>query len=353
MTKSFDSKTSLPIIAVTMGDPCGIGPEVIVKGLGEPSLHDVCHPFVIGDLAVIRADVARFTPKMRVVPIQSVSEAVFQYGRLHVLEPITHQIENNAARFMPGVMNVAASTAALKAIEMAAKLALALEIDGIATAPIHKEGMKGAGFAFPGHTEFFAEAAHTEHFGMMMIGGGMKIMLASIHLPLREAISQLNTQDLLKTLLLTDAALKRDFGQPHPHIAVAGLNPHAGERGILGQEEKSIIAPAIELALREGLNVSGPYPADTLFYQLRQGRFDAAVALYHDQALIPIKLLAFGSAVNITAGLPFIRTSVDHGTAFDIAGRAQADPGSLQEAVRWAAKMAGHRYPRLRRPNTQ
>lgn len=336
-----------------MGDPCGIGPEVIIKGLQEPSLHDICHPLVIGDLAVIRTEVTRFAPKMKVVPIQNVSEAVFQYGRLHVLESSGHGdnlSSGNAAQFMPGVMNAAAATAALKAIEMAAKLALALEIDGVATAPIQKEAMKGIGFAFPGHTEFFAEAAHTEHFGMMMVGGGMKIMLASIHLPLREAISQLNTQDLLKILRLTDTALKLDFGQPHPHIAVAGLNPHAGERGILGQEEKTILAPAIELALREGLNVSGPYPADTLFYQLHQGRFDAAVALYHDQALIPIKLLAFGCAVNITAGLPFIRTSVDHGTAFDIAGQAQADPGSLQEAVRWAAKMAGHRYPRLRRP---
>lgn len=330
-------------IAVTMGDPCGIGPEVIAKALNDPALHDLCDLIVVGDLEVMRAHFARFSPKLKVIPLRKISEGVFSEGVLHVLDIAMAESQTGAACFQPGTLSSDAAMAALKSIEIASKLALRGEVDAIATAPINKEAMKGIGFAFPGHTEFFAAAAHTDDYGMMMAGSGMKIMLASIHVPLSEAISQLNVQDLLKIIRLTHGSLKRDFGRTHAHIAVAGLNPHAGERGILGQEEKDVVAPAIKQAQSEGLNVSGPYPADTLFHKLYQGQFDAAVALYHDQALIPIKLLAFGCAVNITAGLPFIRTSVDHGTAFDIAGRGIADSGSLREAVRCAAEMARHR----------
>lgn len=327
-----------PTIAITMGDPSGIGPEVIIKGLGDTALQEICNPFVIGHLEVMATHATRYAPQQKMIAIQKVSEAVFKPGHLNILD-----IGMDGAHFRPGVLGADAASAALKSIELAAKLALRGEIDAIATAPIHKEAMKDIGFAFPGHTEFFANVANTNNFGMMMAGSGMKIMLASIHLPLADAISQLNTGDLLKSIRLTHRTLQRDFACADPHIAVAGLNPHAGEGGILGQEEKTIIAPAVKTAQSEGIHVSGPYPADTLFYKLHQGQFDAALALYHDQALIPIKLLAFGGAVNITAGLPFIRTSVDHGTAFDIAGQGIANPGSLQEAVRWAAKMARHR----------
>ncbi|MFQ5588871.1 MAG: 4-hydroxythreonine-4-phosphate dehydrogenase PdxA [Nitrospiria bacterium] len=342
------TKSAKPIVAVTMGDPAGIGPEVIVKGLLKENLYQTCNPFVIGDLKVMRDAASRFAPPLAVRPIRKVSEAAFQPGILEVLDISGDPPTQDATSCQPGTCHPKAATAAFKSIETAAKLALSREIDAVATAPIHKEGMKAIGFAFPGHTEFFAEASNEDHFGMLMVGGNLKIMLDSIHVPLKNAIAQLNAEGLLKTIRLCDAALKLDFGLTRPHIAVAGLNPHAGERGILGHEEKECIVPAVEAAQREGLRVSGPYPADTLFYKLEQGRFDAAVALYHDQALIPIKFAAFGCAVNITAGLPFIRTSVDHGTAFDIAGKGIADPGSLRAAVNRAAEMARHRYPRFR-----
>ncbi len=337
-----------PIIAITMGDPCGIGPEVIVKGLRDKGLYQVCQPLVIGNTMVMREAAAHFAPEILIRAVQKVSEAEFQPGQLDILDQNAGDETPEEPSFLPGVLNRHAAQAALKAIKTAAALALARDIHGIATAPINKEGMKDIGFAFPGHTEYFAKAANTDHFGMMMVGGRLKIMLTSIHIPLKDAIAQLNPDDLLNTLRLTGAALKQDFGLTRPHIAVAGLNPHAGERGLLGQEEKDSVLPAIQAAQKEGLHVSGPYPADTLFYKLQQQQFDAAVALYHDQALIPIKLIAFGNAVNLTAGLPFIRTSVDHGTAFDIAGQGIADPGSLQAAVRLAAVMASHRYAPLK-----
>ncbi len=351
MTEHANKKSARqkPCIAVTMGDPAGIGPEVIAKALCGMALHEVCNIIVIGDLEVMRAHATRFAPQQEVIPIQKVSEAIFQHDHCNILHLGEDESRREVPRFQPGVLSARAADTALKSIEIAAKLALRGEIDAIVTAPINKEAMKGIGFDFPGHTEFFAKAANTHDFGMMMAGRGMKIMLASIHLPLADAIAQLNTDDLFRIIRLTDKVLKLDFGRVHPKIAVAGLNPHAGERGIFGQEEKSIVRPAVEKAQAAGLNVSGPYPADTLFYKLHQGQFDAAVALYHDQALIPIKLLAFGDAVNITAGLPFIRTSVDHGTAFDIAGQGIADPGSLKEALRCAAEMVGHRFPDSRK----
>ncbi len=336
-----------PIIAITMGDPCGIGPEVIVKALRNKALYEGSNPLVIGDFNQIFTAASQFAPTLKVEAVQKVSECAFQFGLLEVLDISSGDQHKKFTPFRYGELNADAARSAFKSIEVAAKLALSHEIDGIATAPINKEGMKGIGFGFPGHTEFFAKAANENNFGMMMVGGGLLIMLASIHLPLRDAIAQLNSEDLFLSIQLTDAALKCDFGLKHPHIAVAGLNPHAGERGILGAEEKSAVAPAIERAKKEGLNVSGPYPADTLFYKLQQGRFDAALALYHDQALIPIKLLAFGGAVNITIGLPFIRTSVDHGTAFDIAGRGIADSGSMEAAVFLASEMAAHRHPKF------
>lgn len=345
MTEHVSKKTGLqkPTIAITMGDPCGIGPEVIAKALCDPGLDEICRLFVIGDLEVMRHQVTRFAPQKRMIAIEKVSEAIFQRDCLNILDIGSDERKAGRVRFEVGVMSADAARAALASITLAAKLALRGEIDAITTAPINKEAMKRIGFSFPGHTEFFAEHSHTKQFGMMMAGSGMKIMLASIHLPLADAISGLDAKKLFEIIHLTHHSLKRDFGLVHPKIAVAGLNPHAGENGIIGKEEIEHVRPAIKMAQTEGFNVSGPYPADTLFFKLHQGQFDAAVALYHDQALIPIKLLAFGGAVNITVGLPFIRTSVDHGTAFDIAGQGIADSGSLVEALRWAVEMARHR----------
>lgn len=328
-----------------MGDPSGIGPEVIAKGLLDKTLYTLCRPFVVGSFDQMKKAADLFAPELMLKPITALSEAQFTFGLLEVLD-----IDKDAGQspLTYGLPHPAGASMALASIRLAATLALNRTVDAIATAPIHKAAMKGIGFPFPGHTEFFAEAAAEKTFGMMMFGAGLKIVLNSIHLSLREAIAQLNKQDIADKIRLTAAALKKDFGIEKPRIAVAGLNPHAGEEGLFGEEETREVLPAVALAKKEGIYASGPHPADTLFYQLRTGRFDAAVALYHDQALIPIKLLAFGKGVNITIGLSFIRSSVDHGTAFDIAGKGLADPGSLQEAVRVAAGMAHHRYPQLK-----
>lgn len=329
-----------PVIAVTMGDPCGIGPEVIVKALLQKEPYALCRPFVIGDARAMSDAAARFAPALSIRPVKAPAEARFQQGVLDLLRTGREPLPS-----LPyGRPHPAASRAALEAITRAAEMALRGEIDGIATAPINKEGMKAIGFSFPGHTEFLADLAKTERFAMMMVGGGLRIALTTIHLSLREAIEQLRKETLLETIRLTNTAMKNDFGISAPRIAVTALNPHAGERGIFGDEEKREVLPAVETARQEGIDALGPYPADTLFYQLKIGLFDAAVSLFHDQALIPIKLLAFGNAVNVTIGLPFVRTSVDHGTAYDIAGKGIADAGSLGEALRLAAEMA-----RLRR----
>ncbi|HEY5599706.1 MAG TPA: 4-hydroxythreonine-4-phosphate dehydrogenase PdxA, partial [Candidatus Manganitrophaceae bacterium] len=324
-----------PIIAVTMGDPCGIGPEVIVKGLLEKGLYDLCRPFVVGNASWMEKAASLFAPALSIRPIQKLSEAAFRPGRLEVLDQAREVIP-----FQYGSPAPSAAASARDAIIAAARLALEGKADGMATAPIHKERMKEIGFAFPGHTEFLADLAGAKKAGMMMVGGGLKIMLATVHLSLQEAIAQTRKKNLLESIRLADAALRRDFGLPKPRIAVAALNPHAGEGGLFGEEERREVLPAVKAAQKEGIDAGGPTPADTLFHQLKEGRFDAAVALYHDQALIPIKLLAFGKAVNVTVGLPFIRTSVDHGTAYDIAGKGVADPGSLQEALKLAAQMA-------------
>lgn len=328
-----------PIIAVTMGDPSGIGPEVIVKGLTEKALYTLCRPFIIGDARWMSEAAARFAPGLSVRPIKTLADARFQEGTVEVLETSRKPLPS----WEYGQPHPEAARAALQAITLAGEMAMRGEIDGMATAPINKEGMKSIGFAFPGHTEFLADLAKTDRFAMMMVGGGLKITLTTIHLALREAIAQLREEMLLDAIRLTDAAMKGDFAIGTPRIAVAAINPHAGERGIFGDEEKQHLLPAVEAARREKINALGPFPADTLFYQLKTGRFDAAVAIFHDQALIPIKLLAFGNAVNVTIGLPFIRTSVDHGTAYDIAGRGIADPGSLREALKLAAQMAENR----------
>ena len=334
-----------PTLAITMGDPCGIGPEVIVKGLQESALSSICRPFVVGNARWMSAAAARFAPALSVRPIGTLAEAQFREGTLEVLETA----EEPLPPLEYGKPHPRAARAALQAITRAAEMALRGEIDGITTAPINKEGMKAIGFAFPGHTEFLADIAKTDRFAMMMVGGGLKITLTTIHLALREAITQLRKETLLDAIRLTDTAMKKDFGLHTPKIAVAALNPHAGESGLFGDEEKRAVLPAVEAARREGIHALGPFPADTLFHQLKEGRFDAAVALFHDQALIPIKLLAFGNAINVTIGLPFIRTSVDHGTAYDIAGKGIADPGSLREALKLAAEMAENRKRRADR----
>jgi 4-hydroxythreonine-4-phosphate dehydrogenase len=326
-----------PVLAMTMGDPCGIGPEVIVKTFAEGI--GGCRSVVVGDAGWMQEAAARFAPSISVRKIAALSEARFDGQTIEVIDCKT----DNTEPFMCGKASQRGATAALLALEWAVQAARDGEVDGIVTGPIHKEAMQKIGFGFPGHTEFFAERAGVTSFGMMMVGGGLSITLATIHLALREAIGQISPDLVLKMIRLTDQAMKIDFGRKAPRIAVAALNPHAGEGGLFGDEERRKILPAVQAAQLDGIDVSGPYPADTLFWRAKRGEFDAVVALYHDQALIPIKLLAFGDAVNVTLGLPFVRTSVDHGTAYDIAGRGVADPGSFRSALTLAIEMAKNR----------
>jgi 4-hydroxythreonine-4-phosphate dehydrogenase len=245
-----------------------------------------------------------------------------------------------AETVLPGHPNPHLGGAVLKYIRLAARWALKGQVEAMVTAPISKEVIRQNRPSFTGHTEFLARQSKTKLFGMMLAGERLKVSLVTIHLPLKKALRVLNTQKILNTIKLTHHTLTVGFGVKEPRLAVAGLNPHAGEQGAFGSEEETMILPAVQAGKALGIPVSGPYPPDSLFYRAAQGEFEAVVALYHDQGLIPLKLLHFENAVNITMGLPFIRTSVDHGTAFDIAGKGLANPDSLIAAIRLAARFA-------------
>jgi 4-hydroxythreonine-4-phosphate dehydrogenase len=265
---------------------------------------------------------------------------------LEICEPIAYgpvDIEAVAV-FDRGRISAAAGRAAYDAIVRAVEDATRGVIDAIATAPINKEAFAAAGLPWPGHTDLLAHLTGAKRVAMMFHADALRVVLATVHVPLRRVPEVLTQSQLEDTIELAAAELPR-FGWPSPRLAVAGLNPHAGEHGLLGTEEDEVLLPAIAACAARGLDVRGPFPADTLFNRAMKGEFDAVIACYHDQGLIPIKLVAFGRAVNVTLGLPIIRTSVDHGTAFDIAGRGVADPSSLIEAVRLAARLAGARVP--------
>jgi 4-hydroxythreonine-4-phosphate dehydrogenase len=334
-------------IAITMGDPAGIGPEIIAKAFAsEPALTANC--FVAGDVDCIRrgaAAVAGAQPPLAVARIASSAEAADVPPRcIPVLQV------GDAPRQPPawGEISEAAGRLAAEAVLWAARAALRGEVAAVVTAPLHKEALHAAGLPYPGHTELLqAEAA--AHAGvplaqmpvrMMLANEELRTVLVSIHVALREALDAVTPQNVRETLRITDAALAAMLGKK-PRIAVAGLNPHAGEGGLFGREEIEVIAPAIGEARAAGMDVHGPYAPDTIFMRARRGEFDAVVAMYHDQGLIPVKYLGVEQGVNVTLGLPLVRTSPDHGTAFDIAGTGQADAASLVAALRMAKRLAG------------
>lgn len=287
-------------IAITVGDPSGIGPEISVKAARDPRVVAVCRPVLYGPHSA--ADLAAF--------------------------PV-------------GEVNADAARAAYAAIEQATADARAGTVAAVVTAPISKEAFALAGYPWRGHTDLLAHLCGAVEVAMMFWSERLRVVLATVHIPLREVPMAL-TRDRLRDVIALTAKSLPNFGIHTPKLAVAGLNPHAGENGLLGQEESSIITPAIDDAIGLGINVSGPFPADTVFVRAVRGEFDAVIACYHDQGLIPVKLMAFGRAVNVTLGLPIVRTSVDHGTAFDIAGRGVADEGSLVEAILLAARLASN-----------
>lgn len=325
-----------PIVGITMGDATGIGPEIIVKALSSKELYRVCRPLVLGDSDVlVRASELPGQPEVHVRPITSAPDARYEYRSLDVLE-----VDGPPIPDLPmGVVDAEAGRAAVRYVELAVQLALNGTIHAIATAPINKEAMNLAGYAYAGHTEMLAHLTDTRDYAMMLISSTLRVVHVTTHLPLRDACSKVSKETVLKTLVLTHRSL-RAMGMHRPRIGVAALNPHAGEGGLFGNEERDEIVPAVTEARAHRINAVGPLPPDTVFLRGRNGEFDAVVAMYHDQGHIPIKLLGFEEGVNVTLGLPLVRTSVDHGTAFDIAGRGIANPRSMIEAVKLAALLA-------------
>jgi 4-hydroxythreonine-4-phosphate dehydrogenase len=288
-------RTLKPRIAITAGDPAGIGPEIAAAAAVDPRVLAVCEPIIYGT--------------------------------------------EDRRRFPPGVLSGEAGRAAYETIVRAVDDARHGRVEGIATAPVNKEAFRLAGLPWSGHTDLLAHLTGASHVAMMFHSAALRVVLATVHIALAEVPRALTQSSLEATIGLTAGELPR-YGVAHPRIAVAGLNPHAGEHGLFGREEETVIAPAIAACGARGINVTGPFSGDTVFLRAHRGEFDVVVACYHDQGLIPVKLLAFGEAVNVTLGLPIVRTSVDHGTAFDIAGKGVANPESMVAAVLLAAKLA-------------
>jgi 4-hydroxythreonine-4-phosphate dehydrogenase len=319
------------VVAVTMGDPTGVGPEIVAKVFAEDGAH---RAVVVGDVAIMRRAVDLLGLDLRVNPVDRPADARF--------EPRT--IDLVAATDLPpdlpyGVVDARGGGAAYEYVRRAVDLALSGEVHAVATAPLNKEAMHLAGHRHPGHTEVLAELTGTTDYAMMLVTDELRVIHVSTHVSLEEAIRRVRHERELTVIRLADRSLKL-LGVDHPRVAVAGLNPHAGEAGLFGTQDRDVIAPAVEAARGEGIDASGPWPPDTVFMQARQGRFDIVVVQYHDQGHIPIKLMGVDTGVNVTVGLPFFRTSVDHGTAFDIAGTGRADHASMRAAIDLAAALA-------------
>jgi len=325
-----------PIVAVTMGDASGIGPEVIVKAFLNPEIQNTVRPIVVGDARIMKTALkfAKGQP-VEVHAVKRVLEAKFQNGVIDVLD--LQNLEPSKVKM--GQICAPCGKAAIQYLEKAIKLAMDGDVDAIATAPINKEAMHKAGYKFHGHTEILAKRTRTKNYAMMFVSDPFWVMLVTTHLPLSKVSKAVTKKKVLQTIKLANEFLYSVRGKK-PKIGVAGLNPHAGEGGIFGTEEKKAIKPAVEEAKRMGINVKGPISPDGIFYLANVGLFDIVIAMYHDQGLIPLKLLSFNRSVNVTVGLPIIRTSVDHGTGFDIAGKGWANPTSLIEAIKVAAHFA-------------
>jgi 4-hydroxythreonine-4-phosphate dehydrogenase len=325
-----------PIVAVTMGDASGIGPEIIIKAFQNAEIQNVARTIVIGDARIMKA-AQKFgkghIPEINAV--KSVREARFLRDLIDVLD--LGNLEPSKVK--TGQVCAPCGKAAIEYLEKAITLAMNGEVDAIATAPINKEAIRKAGYKFPGHTELLAKRTKTKEYAMMFVSDPFWVMLVTTHLPLSKVSKAVTKKKVLQTIKLANEFLYNIRGKK-PKIGVAGLNPHAGEGGMFGNEEKKAIKPAIEEARKMGINVKGPISPDGIFYLANVGLFDIVIAMYHDQGLIPLKLLSFNKSVNVTVGLPIIRTSVDHGTGFDIAGKGWANPTSLIEAIKVAAHFA-------------
>ncbi len=326
----------LPIVGVTMGDPVGIGPEIILLSLCDPSIYDVCRPLVLGDVQTLYAAKKCVQSRLKLESVDNPDAGRYSCGQVDVLN--LSDLDPGKASW--GKPTVQTGRSMVRYITAAVDLAVQGQIAAMTTCPINKAALQLAGFAYTGHTDLLAERTKSDTVVMMFAGERLRVALVTIHVPLARVPSILTPQKILKTIQIVGQSLAERFGLETPRIAVAGLNPHAGEGGMFGNEEKTIIEPAIREANKHGFDVVGPFPPDTIFYHASQGHYDVVVSLYHDQGLIAFKLLHFHDGVNTTLGLPIIRTSVDHGTAYDIAGSGTANPGSLLAAIKMAAKQA-------------
>jgi 4-hydroxythreonine-4-phosphate dehydrogenase len=325
-----------PLIAITMGDPCGVGPEIIVKALRSPEICSTCLPFVVGDRQALERALSVCGATRKVHPITKPEEAAAAPPDSIPLLALS-QLSEADLRY--GLPTVASGDAVFRYICSAARLCLDGRAAAMATAPISKEAMNRAGHDYPGHTELLAELCGSDDFVMMLAGDVLRVSLVTIHEALSDIPRLITFEQVLKTIRITAAGVARLTGTSRPRLAVLALNPHCGEGGMFGSEEREIIAPAIQAAQAEGINAVGPFSADTLFYFAGQGAYDGVVAMYHDQGLIPLKMRHFDDGVNITLGLPIIRTSVDHGTAYDLAGTGRASEKSMLAAIRMAVQM--------------
>ncbi len=323
-----------PIIGITMGDAAGIGPEIIMKALADPAVFALCRPLVIGDAQMLERAGRVVNTALSVHCVARAAEGDFAIGTVDCLD--LHLLP---ADLPYGVVSAAAGDAAYRYIERAVSLALTGEIAAICTAPINKEALHKGGHHYPGHTEILAELTGVTDFSMMLAAPGLRVIHVTTHIGLLDAIERIEPERVYQVIRLAHETLTR-ADTASPRIGVCGINPHAGENGLFGRgEEETKIVPGVERAQREGIDVTGPLPADTLFYRAGRGEFDVVVAMYHDQGHGPIKVLGLDAGVNITVGLPIVRTSVDHGTAFDIAGTGKAEEASLKAALRHAVEL--------------
>jgi 4-hydroxythreonine-4-phosphate dehydrogenase len=343
---SQQTEKSKPIIGITMGDPASIGPEIAVKALSDKSVYDKCRALIVGDGDVIENSLSLVNVVADINRIKKVSDARFEYGIIDVLD--LQNVDLSTLEY--GKISVMAGDASFEAVKTVIELALVNQIDATVTGPINKEAINLAGHHFSGHTEVYAHYTDTPKYAMLLVHGNLRVIHVSTHVSLKDACNLVKKERILEVIHLLDAACQQ-FGVEKPKIGVAGLNPHAGDGGLFGQEEKLEIEPAIDEANTLGFDVEGPVPADTLFSKAKGGMYDGCVAMFHDQGHIPFKMEGFVwdshknqmqsvRGVNITLGLPIIRCSVDHGTAFEIAGKGVASPDAMLLAIKYAVQMA-------------
>lgn len=321
-----------------MGDGAGIGPEVILKALVSLGETELSSYLIIGDPRIFLSLIISSGLDLPVKISADPARIEWKSGQLNILE--IGELPEKLP--VPGEVSAAWARVAMNSVARGVELAQAGNVAALVTAPINKTGIHRAGYHFQGHTDFLAHLTGTENYAMMLMGGVIRVVLVTVHIPLQEVSSSLSRPEIVRKVYLAHYAMRR-LGIKDPRVAVAGLNPHAGEAGAFGREEIEIIAPAVEECREGGVQVFGPLPPDTLFHKMMQGEYDVAVVMYHDQGLIPLKMIAFDRGVNITLGLPFVRTSPDHGTAYEIAGKGIANPGSMIEAIKTAAYLLSAR----------